>query len=229
MANWDSGGQWDTNYTNLNIIKRALKKLHVLPSGMDPTAAQAYDAMEALRGLVMEMVGMGTFGRLYDVIANADVTAMEWSRIRCDTPGIVITLPTTITASTAGSWPWNWYGAGPDYGWWYVDGWASYPRPPFNMAPIVYIDSDGNETTSIYNAFGGEWVQVNNMAQQDSFPFAAAWREGFAAMLAERLVDEYAATLGAQTAKQAAWCRYSLTNRFGDGNRRDSGSCASYF
>lgn len=216
--------------TNLDIIKRAMKKIHVLPSGMEPTSPQAADGMTALQSLIVEIIGQGSLGRLYDVLATTDVTAMEWTRIR-KSAGVTVTLPTTITQAIASSWPWGWpsyYGDGPDYGWWYYPGWNCYPRPPFNLAPVVVIDSAGVETSSVYIADKGAWVTISGLAQQDPFPFAADMENGFAAMLAERIVDDYDQQLGAQTARQATWFRYSLTNKFSSMGRRSS-SAASYF
>jgi len=216
--------------TNLDVIKRALKKIHVLPSGMNPSSAQTADAMAALSGMLTEFVTIGTFGRLYDVIADEDVTAREWTRIRC-AAGVDVTLPTTITQQIANSWPWefsSYGGDGPDYGWYYQVGWDVYPRPPFDMAPIVVVDSAGVETVSMYNASTGAWVTINGLDASATFPLNVGWVEGFAAMLAERLADEYSRTLGAATTQLARNCRSALSSRFGSLSRR-GGSPANYF
>lgn len=216
--------------SNLDIIKKGMRKIHVLASGAEPTSQQAADAMDALQDLIVETIGQGSLGRLYDVLATSNVTAMEWTRIRASA-GVVVTLPTTITQAIANSWPWGWpnaYGDGPDYGWWYVGGWNCYPRPPFNLAPVVVVDSTGKETASLYIANKGAWVTITDLRQQDQFPFATDMENGFAAMLAERLVDDYAQELGAQTAKQAAWCRYALATKF-NSRDRSTGSFGSYF
>lgn len=216
--------------TNLDIIKRAMKKIHVLASGTEPTSAEAADGMDALSSLIIEVIGQGSLGRLYDVLATSDITAMEWTRIRCDTPGIVVTLPTTITQAIANSWPWGWpewQGGGPDYGWWYYDGWNCYPRPPFNLAPIVVVDGTGTETASVYIADKGAWVTISDLGQTDKFPFASDMENGFAAMLAERLSDEFAQPVGALTSRDATWCRYALATKFSS-QRRSSGSPGSY-
>jgi hypothetical protein len=216
--------------TNLDIIKRAMKKLHVLASGAEPTSAQAADGMTALQGLLVEVIGQGSLGRLYDVLATTDCTAMEWTRIRASA-GVVVTLPTTITQAIASSWYWGWpsyVGEGPDYGWWYMDGWDCYPRPPFNLAPVVVVDSAGTETAHVYVANKGAWVTISGLAQTDVFPFSSDMENGFAAMLAERMVDDYAQELGAETKRQAVWARHALATKFGS-QRRSSGSYGSYF
>lgn len=217
--------------TNLDIIKRAMKKIHVLASGDQPTSQEASDCMDALSSLIVEVIGQGSLGRLYDVLATSDVTAMEWARIRCDTPGIVVTLPATITQAIANSWPWGWpnyEGDGSDYGWWYYGGWNCYPRAPFNLAPVVVVDSTGTEAASVYVANKGAWVTISALGQQDTFPFASDMENGFAAMLAERISDDFAQPVGPQTSKDAVWFRYALANKYSS-QRRSSGSYSSYF
>lgn len=215
--------------TNLDIIKRAMKKIHVLASGSDPTSQQSADGMVALQGLLVEIIGQGSLGRLYDVLATTDVTAMEWTRIRASA-GVTVTLPVTITQAIANSWPWGWpsyYGGGPDYGWWYINGWNVYPRPPFNLAPVIVVSSTGVETVSVYVADKGAWVTISGLAQTGDFPFATDMENGFVAMLAERIAEDYDQAVGPQTTKQAVWFRYSLANKFSS-RSRSSGSMGSY-
>lgn len=203
--------------TNLDIIKRAMKKIHVLGSGADPSAAQAAAAMASLQSLIVELLGLGTLGRVYDVLASSDTTALEWQRIRIPDDTVTITLPTTITSAMVGSWPYlyPWSGVGPDYGWWYRGYCWAYPRPPVNMSPVVVVNMDtGEEVISVYSAYKGAWVTINDLTQQGDFPFASHYEDGFAAMLAERIVDDYAQELGVNTAKQAAACRMMLSAKY---------------
>jgi hypothetical protein len=81
---------------NLDIIKGAMKKIHALASGAEPTAAESADGMTALQSLIVELIGQGSLGRLRDVLATSDYTARENERIRAGT-GVTITIPTTIT------------------------------------------------------------------------------------------------------------------------------------
>lgn len=188
--------------TNLDIIKRAMKKLHVLASGANPTSAQAADGMSALQALIVELIGQGSLGRLNDVLATSDYTARECDRIQAAS-GVTVTLPTTITASSCD----DWY---PNYG---CEG-SDYPRPPYDRSPVVVVDSDGAATYSVWCAYKGAWVTINGLTQQGDFPFADYLEDGFAAMLAERLSDDYDTELGAQTAKQAGNCRLMLSTKY---------------
>lgn len=227
--------------TNLDIIKRGMKKLHVLPSGMEPTAPQAYDAMVTLQSIYCEVIGLGLLGKMYDVLATANLTALEWARVRVDGAGLTITLPTTITQQIFDSWPFlfsNFYrNCGPDYGWFYRWGFWNLPRPPFNLAPVVITGANSytigttvytDETYWIYMADQGVWVEVGSLGQQDSFPFAKSLEEGFAAMLAERLSDDYDQEISQTTQKLAAWCRQALSNKQ-DSVKPNNGSPLSYF
>jgi hypothetical protein len=71
-------------------------------------------------------------------------------------------------------------------------------------------------------------VTISGLAQTDVFPFSSDMENGFAAMLAERMVDDYAQELGAETKRQAVWARHALATKFGS-QRRSSGSYGSYF
>lgn len=213
--------------TNLDIIKRAMRKLHVLGTGMEPSSAQAAQAMGNLSSLYVEMIGMGSLGRLYDVQATSDADGLEWTRIKASN-GVDITLPLLITASMAPSYPGYYPGSGgPDYGWW-PSGWDNFPRTPFDMAPVVISGSnyevDGNAFTSetywLYSAYKGEWMQVISLTQQDTFPLPMHFENGFAAWLAEYMADDFGSMeVGPDTRIQARNCRVMLTCRFDSPSR----------
>lgn len=191
--------------TNLDIIKRAMKKLHVLASGAEPTSAEAADGMEQLQSLLVELIGHGGLGRLADVVVpdgETAYTAFGWSRVKYPS-GCTVTLPTYTgdTYSSTGSDTTD-YGNG-----------AGYCQSFHDLAPIVTISSAGVPLYYVFNAYGTGWVQVNDLGQQDDFPLAAHYENGFAAMLAEYMVDEFDGTVGADTRRQAAWCRHQLANK----------------
>lgn len=211
---------------NLDIIKKAMRKLHVLASGAQPTSAQAADGMDALQSMIVELIGQGSLGRLQDVLATADYTAREFDRIRCDGLKLVTEDGTIITdesgnpifsTSITVTLPWvitpNMY-SGCDYGWRGYYGsflCCNKPRPPRDRAPVVVIDQTGKNYTSMYSAYLGKWILLNNLEQQGDFPLANYLEDGFAAMLAERIADDYDAALGPNTARSAALCRSMLS------------------
>lgn len=193
--------------TNLDIIKRAMKKIHVLPSGTQPTSAQAADGMTALQGLIVELIGQGSLGRLYDVLATSDYTAYEQDRVRASA-GVTVTIPTTITSERCAPYPTY---CGPDYGWGCS---STTPRAPRDRAVVVVVDSNGSATYNVYCAYKGVWVVINSLTQQDDFPFADYLENGFAALLAERIVDDFdGGEVGAETKRQANACRQMLSTK----------------
>lgn len=190
--------------TNLDIIKGAMRKLHVLPGGSEPTSSQSAACMTGLQDLLVELIGQGSLGRLFDVLATANYTAYEWDRIRASA-AVVVTLPTTITQERSDC------GEG-DYGFSSVSEYASCEaRPPRNLAPVVVINSSGVETVSIYNAYKGAWVTITGLATTDDFPFPSHFDNGFKALLAERMADDFGMPVGTETAKQANQCRLMLS------------------
>lgn len=188
--------------TNLDIIKRAMKKIHVLASGSNPTSAQAADGMSALQSLIVELIGQGSLGRLNDVLATSNYTAYEYDRV-LKSVGVTVTLPTTITSERCDDVP-------PYYGY----SGSTYPRPPYDRAPIVEVSSTGVSIYHVWCAYKNAWVTINSLTQQGSFPFADYLEDGFAAMLAERIADDFDQEVGIQTAKQAGNCRLLLSTKF---------------
>lgn len=203
--------------TNLDIIKKGLKKLHVLGAGQEPSAVKAAAAMDALQDLIIEMIGQGSLGTLYDYLATSDCTAYENQRIHASS-GVVVTLPLTITGPPPYyMWPYMGYPSGFAYGRGYDYGYAyysqQYPRPPRDRTPVVVI-TDNVPIYNVWRSYTNEWVVINGLGQQDDFPFTVDLENGFAALLAERLVDDYAQQLGPETARQAGACRLMLASKY---------------
>lgn len=197
--------------TNLDIIKKAMKKLHVLASGSNPTSAQAADGMSALQSLIVELIGQGSLGRLNDVLATSDYTAFENDRIRASN-GVTITLPTTITSERCGVDP-------VPYGWEStID-----PRPPYDRSAVVVVGANYTvgvtaytvKTSWMYDAYSGAWVNLNSLTQQGAFPLPDHLEDGFSAMLAERLVDEFdGGDVGPETKRLASVTRLALSTKY---------------
>jgi len=223
--------------SNLDIIKRSMKKIHVLPAGMEPTSVQATAAMDTLSDLYVELIGMGSLGRLVDILATTNCTALPYQRVRADT-GVTVSPPSSvITQNDINTYPYGWwwgFGAGlgdvigqsggPDYGWFYCD---VFPRSPPDMCPVIVIDDAGEETSYIYVAEKGAYIEVQALGQQDDFPFADKYRNGIACILAERIIDDFAGgDVGAETKRGANACRMMLSSRF-DGLQRPT--AVAYF
>lgn len=184
--------------TNLDIIKRAMKKLHVLPSGIDPTSTQAADGMILLQSLLVELIGHGGLGRLADVVVpdgETNYTAFGWARVKYPV-GCTVSLP-TYTGDTYNT-------TTPP---------ATYCHAFHDLAPIVLVNSAGVAAYWVFNAYSDGWVQTNALALTDDFPLAEHYVNGFASMLAEYMCDDFDGQVGADTRRQASWCRYQLANK----------------
>lgn len=192
--------------TNLDIIKRAMKKLHVLAAGTNPSSAQAADGMEALQSLYVELIGQGSLGRLNDVLATSAYTAREYDRIQA-AHGIVVTLPATITpnmCSPGGDLPY-------DYGFRECDPTAtSGSRPPRDRACVVVVQ-DNVAVYSVFRASTNAWVTINGLTLTSLFPFSDTLEDGIAALLAERLADNFDTVAGPSTQQAARTCRWMLS------------------
>lgn len=201
--------------TNLDVIKRALRKLGVLASGSEPPADQASDALDVLQSLVLELVGGGTFGRLYDVITEVDYTANENERIRAAT-GVTVTLPDTI--SNPPDWypyvggNWNAISPGLGSGWDYGSFYSGYPRPPYDRS-IITVVQDDVETVSVYSAQVQGWVTINDMGLDDTFPLVSYLANGMAAKLAMSLSSEFGVEPTAMVVREAQQFNMQISQR----------------
>lgn len=151
---------------------------------------QAADLAIGLAGaiwLLTDLIEGGKFGPLKDSQAPADIDAKEGQRIYAE-PGVVITLPTTIQ-----------------------DGCERAPRP---FSPVVVVQS-GAEKVYFFSPTTGTWVRVDNMTASSTFPLADS--EGFAAMLAEAIADDFGGidALAPRVLRQAATARTRLSLRLG--------------
>lgn len=181
--------------TNLDIIKRAMRKLHVLSQGSEPSSALAAQGMDLLQDLYVELIGHGGLGRLADVVVpdgETAYTAFGWSRVKYPV-GCTVTLPT-------------YYGDTPSNT-------TTLCQAFHDMAPIVLVSAAGVPTYYVFNAYADGWERVSDLTQQGDFPLADHYRNGFAAMLAEYTCDDFAGEVGPDTRRQAAWCRYQLANK----------------
>jgi hypothetical protein len=194
-----------------DITKGALRKIGKLGAGREPRAADASDALEALRGLYRSLINSGAFGRLRDVIPTADYTAGENERIfRNQDQVLEITLPEVVSADLCGPRP-------------YDEECDVYPnavtdrnsRPPRDCAVVVIVDAfSGTTSDFIYDGHEKVWHSLYDLTDTSTAPLSFRDPEGLKALLAMQIVDEYGGTLGAATARQAGIFQSSLINRW---------------
>jgi hypothetical protein len=150
------------------IIKRAMRRLSVLPSGREPKAAEAEDGLDALQDLYTQLVGAGALGVLTAVEVGADYTAGEWQRITNTSGGaITITLPESIEDDST----------------------ETGTRAPYDRA-VVQVTGAFPET-HIYDAALDAWVQIEALTLDSEAPLSTQLAGGLSAMLAVNIADEY--------------------------------------
>jgi hypothetical protein len=216
------------------IVRGALKKLGVLAIGREPTAAQAQDALEVLQGLYRELVGLGVFGRLVDVLVKTDTySAREQERVVCNNSGggVTVTLPVEITQSLLVSQPY--YRS-------YSDPWATdwdyghggfspepLPRPPRDGACIVVVDVNSDfEKYYLYDANRAFWVLLDGLTLDNNAPLSGRYQNGLMAVLAMRMAAPFGVEPSPVLQGEANAFRYSISMK-SDRSRRET--VAEYF
>jgi hypothetical protein len=173
-----------------DIVKGAMKKLSVLPMGRDPTAAQGEDALLQLQDLYRELVGLGVFGRLNDVLVQTDTyDANENERVVCDNPtGVTVALPEIITSNGSNALP-PYDPCACDYG---RGSCETLPRPPRDGTAIVVVDVFSDcEEYYVYDANRAFWVRLDGLTLDDKAPLANRYANGLMAKLALRLASSF--------------------------------------
>jgi len=190
-----------------HVINGALRKLGRLGGGRDPRQADATDALAALQGLYLSWIASGAFGRLRDVIAEADITACENSRIIRDETVVTVTLPEVVPAY-CNPLP---YGAlwpavvqnGTDYA----------NRPPRDGSVVQIKDTIGGQVASyVYDGTLRQWVHVEMLQMDTEAPRSVTDPEGLSAVLAMELADTFGAEIGPTTLRQAGRYTTAMIN-----------------
>lgn len=147
------------------IVERALRRLGVLAAGEAVSAGDLAVGLEALQE-IMDGWRAGLFGRLRDVLATDDITAVSFDRIiGNDAGGITVTLPTTQDGEAI------------------CDGAVVEVRDLFTTVSTNYR----------WNADTARWVVTNGLTASSALPLADRFAGAVVAVLAVRLGDEFGA------------------------------------
>ncbi len=191
-----------------SIVNRALRKIGRLGAGRDARQNDAEDALDALRGLYTAWVASGAFGRLADVVVNADFTASEHQRIvRPIGVTAEIILPDFVP-SYADPRPYNEEIA-------YYEGAEGNSRPPRDGSVVVIADqATGTIQQWIYDGTIKLWRSIDDLTLTDSAPLSFADPDGLAACLAVEVSDQFGADVPQITMMAANRFKVGLTQRF---------------
>lgn len=220
--------------TARQTVNGALRKLGRLAAGREPRSADAADALAALQGLYLSWITSGAFGRLEDVVVNADYTARPNQHVIRQSDDVErITLP---QISQDGIW-WHSFTDGPIYDP-LVDGDGDeilddagqpifpvtvrerkpYERlePPRDGSVVKITDMVAGKTeTYVYDGAVKEWQSIERLQLDSEAPRSQADPEGLSATLALELADTFGAEVGPTTMRQIARFNINLTQRFG--------------
>jgi len=145
------------------VITSAYRKPNLRGRGEALEAAEADDGLTTLQSLYLEMVTLGAFGRLTDVIATENYTAGENERIRKGS--YTVTLPATITDEETGE-----------------------DRPPRDLALVVITGS--TYEAHVFSAIEDAWQELTNLTLSDPAPLAERSFDGLVSLLAMRIAEE---------------------------------------
>lgn len=185
-------------------ITRALRKLRVVASGDEPTAAEAADGLAAVQGMFDQWASSGMFGRLSQyfgdaqgVTFNTDENGREVVLWEAPPSDPTVELPIRVRDSFTGDL-----------------------RPPAHLSFTEIVDeATGTRKTFLYDARKAQWVRLDNLALESEMPLAGSGAEGIAAALAMRIAEEFGAEPGPMLAREASRFTFALSARYGEERR----------
>lgn len=192
-------------------ITRALRKLRVVASGDEPTAAEAADGLAAVQGMFDQWASGGMFGRLGEYLGddqgvtfNTDAYGREVVLWEVHPGDPTVELPIRVRDAFTGNL-----------------------RPPAHLSFTEIVDeTTGIRKTFLYDARKAQWVRLDNLTLDSEMPLAGSGAEGIAAALALRIAEEFGAQPGPLLVREAGRFTFSLSTRYGEERREGT---ADYF
>lgn len=200
-----------------DIATLALRKLGVLRSGGEPSAADAEAARESLESWYAECIQGGTFGRVANVVvANAGSFDVEPSvHVSATTDGVVVDLPATVPSDH-----WNTWRPCRDYGWGKhvpIGGEPDVIVPRDKAVVAVTSSTNVNRATYVFDRTVQRWMRTDTLALGDEAPLSARGVDGLASVLAIRLTEQFGSELaGPQTLRSASRYQMALVTNYHD-------------
>ena len=196
-------------HTVRDVGTLALRKLGVLRSGGEPSAADAEAARQSLESLYSEWITQGTFGRVYNVAItkSGSVTPGHSMHVNVTTDEEVsIDLPATMQRDFWSTWR-------GDLG-------LNVPR---DKSVVIVTDQFGaGRATYVYDGTVQRWMRTDTIKLSDEAPLSARGIDGLASVLAIRLTEQFGSELASpQTLRSANSYRTALVCNFG--NEDDEG------
>lgn len=191
-------------------ITRALRKLRVVASGDEPTAAELADGLSVVQGMFDAWATGGMFGRLNTLLGDDGTVSFgtdEYLEVvvwEAPDGDATVELPVRVR-----------------------DIYTNETRTPPDLAFAELVDeTTGNRKTFIWDARQAKWVRLDNLTVDSVMPLAARSTEGMAAVVAMKLSEEFGAQLGPLVAREAGAFLQAMSTRYGE--QRQTGT-ADFF
>lgn len=200
-----------------DIATKAARKLGILRAGGELKAADAQDMLASLTSFYQECVNVGTFGRVSDVPISAAYTGtagvnQHINVLTADT--VTITLPKTVPY-----YYWDTWMPCRDYGWGLnvpLGGDTGANVPPDKSVVRITSEFNAGRASYVYDGTVQRWMRFDNLELEDEAPLSARGADGLAAVLAERVADEFGQeTLSPLTMRAANRYRVALVTHHG--------------
>jgi hypothetical protein len=207
-------------------LKEALRALRAVAPGDDPTADELSAGLEAAQALILDI--HEARGPLHEIDVSGAYTAGENQRLRIESGDTVsITLPNSVSLF----WQYDPY----DYG--FAPGYPGVPpqgstgaadniewRSPRDGARIEIVGTA--QALYFYRADINAWQPATGLTIDGELPFNNRLTDAFAAMLAERLIDEVTTASGPTPAltRRIARARAAMFSQAGRHHTRRIGA-----
>jgi hypothetical protein len=191
-----------------DLAAKAMQRLRLLSGGESPTGQEAEDILLTIQSMYDQWISDGLFGRMNDTVISSNYTANEQDRVIND-GGYTVTLPTVITPIVPMG---SYYPLYPDEQI-YTALQTTVQRPPRDLAIIAVVTS-GATSHKIYDARLRAWVGLDNLALTDTAPLANRGLNGLASVLAEKIADDFGATVTPGIQQEATAFRWGLSSRY---------------
>lgn len=188
-----------------DIITRALRKLGHIGRTENPSEADESMGLAALQSMFDGWASGGAFGPVRDLYKDAAYTARAGDRVRSTA---AVTLPdyTQVDGATYTD----------DYGF----GVCRDDRPRNRALIVVVNPTTGVSQTNLWDAWRGQWVEIEGLTPNDEAPLADLGADGLACCLARVLTDDTGQKLGDETRRGAVAFENRIKN--GADSRRDA-------
>ena len=175
-------------------VTRAMRKLRLVASGDEPTAAELADGVAVVQGIFDAWAAGGMFGRLDRQLGNASAyepVVLLWESLPGDTS---VELPVRLRDPETGD-----------------------TVPPADLSYIEVVDeTTGVRKAYLWDARKAAWGRVDALTADSAMPLSGRSAEGLAAVVATRLAEEFGQSPGPWLVREAGGFLQAMATRYGE-------------